>query len=109
MYEGYEGDERRRRRVFVTQNTEYHLFDKTCVVVRDMRSDTWVQNHPAVGSQLVGAFQVTTEGSWAANFDHPRTGEKLCFSSDVLTTPVIDIRRPERQIVQAHYPATYSC
>ena len=35
---GYRGPERRRHRVFVTRNTEYHFRDGFCIAVRDRRT-----------------------------------------------------------------------
>ena len=35
MGSGYSGPDRRKRRMYVTHNTEYHLHDGVCVAVRD--------------------------------------------------------------------------
>ena len=40
--------ERRRHRVYVTRNTEYHFRDGFCVAVRDRRSGDFLQGHLAV-------------------------------------------------------------
>ena len=45
-------NERRKHRLFVTQNTEYHLREETCVGVRDLWSGRWREDHPAVGRRL---------------------------------------------------------
>ena len=42
----FSGKERRRHRLFVTQNTEYHLREQLCVGVRDLWSGRWRDDHP---------------------------------------------------------------
>src|SRR6187549_387121 len=45
---GYEGTERRRHRVYMTRNTEYHFRDGVCVAVRDRRTGDWLPGHLAL-------------------------------------------------------------
>lgn len=100
----YSGPDRRRRKVYVTRNTEYYMLDRQCVVVRDMQTGQARASHKALGATLVGAFRISNEGNWIANFEQPAVGEKLCFSTDVMTTPVMAIRRSERDAVQEIHP-----
>ncbi len=39
----YAGPDRRRHRVYVTKNTEYHFRDGFCVAVRDRRTGDFLQ------------------------------------------------------------------
>ena len=98
----YQGLERRRHKVFVTQNTEYHLRDGVCIAVRDRRTNTWKLNHRALGSALMGGIAVTAAGAWKVNFGVANVGEKLCFANDLLTTPVLDVTRPSRNTFDSY-------
>jgi hypothetical protein len=44
----YQGSDRRRHRLIVTRNTEYHLKDDLCVAVRDRNTKKWQVGHIAV-------------------------------------------------------------
>lgn len=90
----YKGPERRKYRVFITENTEYHMREQTCVAVRDNKSRQWLNEHQAVGSKVIGGVLVASSGSWKVNFGAADIGERICFASDLLTTPVRDISRP---------------
>lgn len=96
----YSGPERRHHRVFVTRNTEYHMRDDICVRVRERRGGVWHAEHLALGQQLVGGLgpvSVTQSGRI------PGKGARLLFTGDLLTSPVVDVERPPREIV-ANYP-----
>src|SRR5215469_12904009 len=55
--EAYAGPERRRHRVYVTRNTEYHVRDRTCVAVRDRRTGDFMQGHLALERQIEGGLR----------------------------------------------------
>ena len=103
----YSGPERRKRTVYVTHNTEYHLHDGVCVAVRDRHSGVFDRNHLAIGHKLEGAL---AQGEGLAGFHRvPQVGDSILFSlgkmREVVTSAVERVTRPPRQLVQA-YPAT---
>lgn len=102
---GKSGKERRIHKVFVTRNTEYHLRNHTCVGVRDRRTGDWVDGHLAVRSQLSGTLRFQPQGGIATNLGAPQVGESLFFYAegrDLVTTPVISIERPAKEIVSQY-------
>ncbi len=88
---------RRRHRLFVTRFTEYHLRHQECVGVRDRESGAWVRDHAAL---RLHAIRLPALGQ-----DHAWLGERLQFlgnNTDVLTSPVVAVARPERGCLE-HY------
>ncbi len=80
--------------MFVTRNTEYHLRFDECVGVRDLQSGQWHRHHAAL---RLRAIQIPPMGH-----DHEWVGRRLQFwgrNTDVVTSPVIDVGRPEREAV----------
>ena len=49
--------ERRRHRVYVTKNTEYHFRDGFCVAVRDRQSGDFLPGHLALRKRLHGGLK----------------------------------------------------
>jgi hypothetical protein len=96
----YTGPERRLYKILVTKNTEYHMRGEECIAVRDSKSGVWRKQHVAVGSKLVGSIGSDTAGTYRLT-EGPRAmvGARLCFSSDLLTTPVLSVRRPTTDTV----------
>jgi hypothetical protein len=103
--------ERRRRKVFVTLNSEYFCTDGICVAVRDRHSGAFVHEHHAIGKRFTGSFQRNSEGGFGAVEppESTRPGLQLCFSSghgdlenDILTSAVLSIDRPEKALVQQY-------
>ncbi len=81
--------ERRRHRVFVTHNTEYHLRDDECIGVRDRQSGLWLLDHAALRLRALRMPSAHDVASWI--------GRSLVFwgrSGDVMTSPVLDVARP---------------
>ncbi len=79
-----------RRRIYVTDNSEYHVIDGTCVEVRDAKTRRTQAGHAAVGSRLIGCLRLSRRG-----FELSReieAGARLCLSCDLVTSPVVDIR-----------------
>lgn len=100
------GSERRVHRVFVTRNTEYHVRRDVCVAVKDRRSGEWLRAHIALRQRVQGGIKFTRSGGIQANFTGAHVGESLFFSAegrDLVTSPVLCIDRPERQVV-TNYP-----
>jgi hypothetical protein len=98
--------ERRKHVKFLTRNTEYHLRDRECVGVRDRRTGVWYLHHPAVRGVLLGGMDRRSR-----LFNHPQEGLRLVFTSqgsDVLTSPVLGIDRPERVVLEQYTWRTVS-
>jgi hypothetical protein len=98
--------ERRRHRVYVTHNTEYHIRDRRCVAVRDRRTGEFLQGHLAIDRSIAGGLKFFVNGGIAPNLGEPRPGESLYFASegrDLVTSPLETVERPTREVVQ-EYP-----
>jgi hypothetical protein len=94
---GYEGPERRRHRVYVTRNTEYHFRDGLCVAVRDRRTGQFMQGHLALHGRIDAGITFFGNGSIAPREGEPRPGESLYFASegrDLVTSPLESVERP---------------
>jgi hypothetical protein len=103
----YAGLERRRHRVYVTHNTEYHIRDRRCVAVRDRRTGEFLQGHLAIDRNVAGGLKFFVNGGIAPNAGEPRLGESLYFASDgrdLVTSPLESVERPGRDVVGG-YPA----
>jgi hypothetical protein len=97
--------ERRRHRVYVTRNTEYHFRDGFCVAVRDRKSGDFLQGHLALRRRIQGSLRFHKNGAIVPNPGEPEAGEALCFSQgerDLVTSPLEGIERPLREIVLAY-------
>jgi hypothetical protein len=100
------GSERRENRLFVTQNTEYHLRGRDCVAVRDLWSGRWLDKHPALGKRLYGAVMPTTRG--LEPLTEPKSGCLLWFENgenDILTSRIAAISRPLKTAVRHYLPS----
>src|SRR5690349_19424965 len=92
----YRGPERRRHRVFVTLNTEYHCRDGICVAVRDRRTGEFKKTHAALGKHVSGGLRFNDNGGIesASTSADLKPGEQVCFSGDtdkdrsVITSPL---------------------
>jgi hypothetical protein len=99
--------ERRRHRVYVTRNTEYHFRDDVCVAVRDRQGHRWLLTHKALDRQLTGSVRFGTNGDAYPSLDEPDIGDALFFGMggpDVVTSVVATIERPAKDVV-SNYPA----
>lgn len=99
------GPERRRHRVYVTRNTEYHFRDGFCVAVRDRRSGDFLQGHLAVSRRVHGGLKFFPNGAIFPNPGDPKPGEALYFAADgrdLVTSPIERIERPAKEIVEAY-------
>jgi hypothetical protein len=107
----YRGPERRRNRVFVTVNTEYHCRDRICVLVVDRHTGAAEWDHPAIGRHLSGSLRFDLDRICATvPPEIPHEGEQLCFASrrpgdeeEIVTSAVECVERPPREVV-ARYP-----
>jgi hypothetical protein len=103
----FRGNDRRRHRVFMTRNTEYHFRDGFCVAVRDRRTGEWLPGHLALRRQLFGSIRFFMNGALLPNPGEPKVGEALFFASggrDLITSALVSVERPAKDIVQ-DYPS----
>src|SRR6478736_10478433 len=101
----YAGPERRRHRMFVTRNTEYHVRDGVCVAVRDLRSDTWLDAHLALHRRVTGGVRILANGTAIPSCEAPRIGEALYFGEDgreLITSQLCEVERPSKAIVRTY-------
>lgn len=99
--------ERRRHRVYVTRNTEYHFRDGFCVAVRDRRTGDFLPGHLAVRKRLHGGLKFFLNGAIVPNPGEPSPGEALYFAAegrDLVTSPLECVERPTKDLV-SRYPA----
>ena len=108
----YAGTERRRHRVFITRNTEYHLRDDVCVAVRDRDARKFRSAHIALNLKLQGAVRVQPNGMVVPEPNSPRVGAAIYFTHgdadgmqrQIVTSRVERIARPEKRDVLS-YPS----
>jgi len=101
----YTGPERRRRKVYLTRNTEYHFFDEVCVAVRHRDSGQWRMAHVALQRKLSGSVSFSEHGEVQPKTLPPSVGDSLFFSSegaDVITSTLTDVERPLPKIIAAY-------
>jgi hypothetical protein len=97
--------ERRRHRVYVTRNTEYHFRDGFCIAVRDRRSGDFLPGHLAIKRRLHGGLKFFPNGAIVPNSGDPRPGEALYFAAegrDLVTSPLERVDRPMKVLVDAY-------
>ncbi|HVW24296.1 MAG TPA: hypothetical protein VHC69_02955 [Polyangiaceae bacterium] len=101
----YRGQERRRRVMYVTRNTEYHFKGERCVAVRERATGSWLLTHPALNRPLSGSVRFNRDREAYPSLEAPRVGEGLLFASegpDVVTSNLEAIARPEKATVSAY-------
>jgi hypothetical protein len=101
----YQGPDRRRHRVYVTRNTEYHFRDGFCIAVRDRRTGEFLHGHLALRRRVHGGLKFSHNGGISPNPGEPREGESLYFASedrDLVTSPLESVQRPPREVVSAY-------
>ena len=102
----YQGQERRKHRMFVTRNTEYHFRERTCVAVRDRRTGQWLSAHLALNRILSGGIRFSI-GTRLPSLGEPDVGDALYFGEDgqeLVTSLLCSIDRPDKELVSG-YPA----
>ena len=101
----FAGADRRRHRVYVTRNTEYHFKDGFCVAVKDRRTGAFLESHLALRRRVRGGILFFLNGGIQPNLGEPRPGEALYFESggrDLVTSPLESIERPSREVVKSY-------
>jgi hypothetical protein len=97
--------DRRRHRVYVTKNTEYHFRDGFCVAVRDRRTGEFLQGHLALRRRVHGGLKFYLNGGIVPNPGEPRVGEALYFATDgrdLVTSPLEAVERPSKELALAY-------
>jgi hypothetical protein len=108
----YPGPDRRRHRIYVTRNTEYHFRGRTCVAVRDRTTGHFLDAHLALYRRLSGKVRFTGEGGAIPSLEAPEVGEALFFGDDgreLVTSVLCSIDRPDKTLVASYPPAAASC
>jgi len=104
---GYVGVDRRRHKVYVTHNTEYHTRDGICLAVRDRRTGQWDASHRALGHKMCGALHTPRSATELPYNDVPQPGDQVVFDNGkqhhVITSELERVTRPPREMV-ARYP-----
>jgi len=103
----FAGPDRRRHRVYVTKNTEYHFRDGFCVAVRDRRTGDFLPGHLALRRRVNGGLRFFRNGAIVPNPGEPILGEAMYFTydgRDLITSPLERVGRPEKAMVKA-YPS----
>lgn len=110
MSTSYQGIERRRHRVYVTRNTEYHVRDGVCVAVRDRSAGRFRDGHIALKLRLEGGVKKGPGGWPIHSLSEPEIGDAIYFvlpSDDdeerqITTSRVERIERPAKTIVASY-------
>jgi hypothetical protein len=108
----YKGSERRRHRVYVTRNTEYHVRDGVCVAVRDRRSKSFRPAHLALNLRVEGGVRIYPNGAMVPNVASPAPGDAIFFthmgpegeSKQIVTSRLEKVDRPQKAIVALYPP-----
>jgi hypothetical protein len=101
----FAGPDRRRHRIYVTKNTEYHFRDGFCIAVRDRRTGDFLQGHLALRRRIHGGLKFFLNGAIIPNPGEPQVGEALYFASDgrdLVTSPLEAIERPSKELTGAY-------
>lgn len=102
----YQGKERRRHRMYITRNTEYHFRDNLCVAVRDRKTNTWLESHLALHRKLTGGVRVLPNGTAIPVEQPPEVGEALYFSDEegreLITSRLCTVERPAKRVVETY-------
>jgi len=99
--------DRRRHKMFVTRNSEYHMRDDICVGVRNTREDRWMDRSRLLSARLMGAVDSFSTLSSSACTE-PAVGKFLLFVCEngelIVTTRLEVIDRPPMDAVQYYLP-----
>ncbi|WP_394843749.1 hypothetical protein LZC95_42710 [Pendulispora brunnea] len=99
------GPDRRRHRMYVTKNTEYHFRDGFCIAVRDRRTGSFLPGHLALKRRISGGLRFFRNGAIVPNPGEPILGEAMYFTydgRDLITSPLESIDRPDKATVKAY-------
>jgi hypothetical protein len=108
--EKFKGSERRRHRLVVTRNTEYHLRDGVVVAVRDRQSKRWCEGHLAIDLRMQGGVRFFDNGAVIPSLEDPKPGDAMFFSyrtesgeeRQLVTSRIEAVDRPAKRDVLAY-------
>ncbi len=102
----YRGADRRRHKVYVTHNTEYHTRDQVCVAVMDRRTGQFVPNHKALGHKMTGSLHTPKFSGDFPFRNDPEPGDQVVFDNGmkhhVITSELERVTRPPPQVVKLY-------
>jgi hypothetical protein len=106
----YEGVERRRHKLVMTRNTEYHLRDDVCVAVRDRSTKRWCEGHLAVSRRVEGGVRFFDNGAVVPSLDPLAVGDAMFFTyhtdrgdeRQLITSRIESIARTPKRDVLAY-------
>jgi len=102
----YKGKDRRRHRMYITRNTEYHFRDNLCVAVKDRKTNVWLESHLALRRLLTGGVRVLPNGTAIPIAEPPDVGEALYFSDEegreLITSRLCTVERPAKRVVDTY-------
>jgi len=106
----YQGNERRRHRIIVTRNTEYHLKDDLVVAVRDRGSKRWCEGHIALALKVEGGVRFYDNGAVVPSLEPPSPGDAMYFtykndsghSRQLITSKIEAVERTPKRDVLAY-------
>ena len=97
------GPERRRHKLYVTRNTEYHVRDGRVIAVRERGRRIWVPDHRAIGMLVLGSIR---GDSMVPKREEPAPGNRMYLAEesgrgphDLVTSTVLAVERPPREVV----------
>src|SRR5580692_10507885 len=108
----YQGNDRRRHRVYVTRNTEYHVRDGVCVAVRDRKSRAFRAAHIALNLRVEGGVRIYPNGAMLPNVENPVEGDAIFFTQvgpdgdirQIVTSRLERVDRPAKTMVALYPP-----
>jgi hypothetical protein len=97
--------EKRRHKMYVTRNTEYHVKDDVCVGIRNVRNGDWILQSKVLGAKLIAALSALPQtAKRVSEFIRPKEGDNLVFLSmtgeDIVTTKIREVSRPPKHVIQ---------
>lgn len=101
------GIERRRHKMFITRNREYHTRDHQIVAVRDRKSGSFLNEHSALQGLVVGSLHGAQGHQYKDGFTAIEEGDSLCISNlgnGVITSVVERIDRPPKEVLRFYLP-----
>jgi hypothetical protein len=109
----YQGQDRRRHRVYITRNTEYHMRDGVCVAVRDRKSRSFRPAHIALNLRLEGGVKIYANGAVVPNIVDPGVGDAIFFTHlnsegearQIVTSRLEKVDRPPKRDVALYPPS----
>ncbi len=102
------GPDQRHHKLYVTRNTEYHVRDGRVIAVRERGRRIWVPDHRAIGMFVLGRIR---GDSMVPKREDPEPGDRMYLAEeggkgpqDLVTSTVLAIERPAREVVAAYPP-----